>query len=193
MDHRTLTPTHLINYHYCPRFTYFQHVLQLPKQEDRRYKVVKGRELHQEKAASQAEYLRRRIGVQRKQVQVYLTGHGLRGEIDEVLWLADGNMAPLDFKFAQYKDRVYSTYRTQLVCYALLIEENFGSEVEKGFLVYTRSRHKLVEVPIGENDKMRLKDDVDQIFHIIESNYYPKGTKVKKRCVDCTYRNVCIR
>lgn len=189
----SLTPSHIIEYLYCPRFTYFEYVLGIPQYEARHYKVVRGREIHDVKLERNKDYIRKKIGVQEKFTDQYLTNDLLRGRIDEVLLLKDGTMAPLDYKFAQYKDKIYETYRTQLYCYGWLIEQNFGKQVDKGFLVYTRSQHKLIEVPISEADKKEVESCAKQIYAIIEKNYFPKGTKYRKRCLDCTYRNICIK
>lgn len=189
----TLTPSHIIEYLYCPRFTYFEYVLNIPQYEDRHYKVKRGREVHHEKLELNKEYLRRRIGAVERHNDQYLTNDLLRGKIDEVLKLEDGTMAPLDYKFAVYDDKVYETYKTQMFCYAWLIEENFGCEVNKGFLVYTRSSNKLVEVAINASDKQLVKECAREIGSIINTNFFPKATKYKQRCVDCTYRNICIK
>lgn len=189
----SLTPSQIIEYLYCPRYTYFEYVLQIPQHEEKYYKVMRGRELHMEKARQNVEYLRRRIGVTEKRLNQYLTNDLLRGEVDEVLWLKDGTMAPLDYKFARYEEKVYDTYKTQLYCYAWLIRENFGKDVDRGYLVYTRSRNKLVEVPIGASHMDEVEKAAYDINKIVVQNYYPKATKYKRRCVNCTYRNICIK
>lgn len=189
----TITPSHIIEYLFCPRFTYFEYVLGVPEYEEKLFKVQKGRAVHESKARQNAGYLRRRIGAQSKAANVYLSNSYLRGEVDEVLELNDGTMAPLDFKFAEYKDRVFQTYKTQLACYAVLIEENFGKKAEKGYLVYTRSRNKLVEVALSGQDKRGVRESAAGVLKIIGSNYYPKGTRYKKRCQTCTYRNICTQ
>ena len=102
-------------------------------------------------------------------------------------------MAPLDYKFAIFEDRIYETYRTQLECYAVLIEENFHKVVNKGFLVYTRSSNKLIEVEINESAKNDIRRICSEVNEVIIQNYYPKATKFKQRCVECTYRNVCVK
>lgn len=189
----SLTPSHIIQYLYCPRFTFFEYVLAIPQYEEKNYKVMRGREVHDQKLEQNKDYLRKRIGATEKYLDQYLTNDLIRGIIDEVLVLADGTMAPLDYKFAVYEDKIYETYRTQLYCYAWLIEETFGKKVEKGFLVYTRSKHKLVEVKIEESNKADVKKAATEIQRIIEENFYPKATKFKSRCVNCTYRNVCTK
>ncbi len=189
----SLTPSHIIEYLYCPRFTYFEYVLGIPQFEEKSYKVIRGREIHDEKLEQNKSYLRKKIGVVNKHLDQYLTNPWLRGRIDEVLELNDGTMAPLDYKFAEYKDKVFETYKTQQYCYACLIEENFGKPVNKGFIVYTRSKHHLEELPISGENKSEVKQCADSIWEIIDRNFYPKATKYKKRCVDCTYRNICIK
>lgn len=189
----SITPSHIIQYLYCPRFTYFEHVLQVPQNEDKFFKVNKGREVHEQKARQNTEYLRRRIGVTDKLMNQYLTNDLLRGEVDEVLTINDGTMAPLDYKFAKYEEKVYDTYRTQLYCYAWLIKSNYNKEVTRGYLVYTRSAKKLVEVPIANNHLEKIERDARNIAGIISKGLFPKATKVKKRCVNCTYRNICIK
>lgn len=187
----SITPSHIIQYLYCPRFTFFEYVLGIAQHEEKNYKVRKGREVHDQKLEQNKNYLRKRIGATDKFLDQYLTNDLIRGEVDEVLLLADDTMAPLDYKFALYEDKIYETYRTQLYCYAWLIEENFGKKVEKGFLVYTRSQHKLIEVPIADSDKLSVKSAAAEIQKIIDQNFYPKATKFKNRCLNCTYRNIC--
>lgn len=187
------TPSHIIEHLYCPRYTYFEQVLRIPQHEEKYYKVMRGRELHLQRARQNVDYLRRRIGANDKRLDQYLTNDWLRGEVDEVLWLKDGTMAPLDYKFAHYDGKMYQTYQTQLYCYAWLIQENFGLPVERGYLVYTRSQNKLVEVPIKEGHIEQVKAAAEAIRHIVTQNFFPKATRYKKRCVSCTYRNVCVR
>jgi CRISPR-associated exonuclease Cas4 len=186
-------PSQIIEYLYCPRYTYFEYVLRIPQYEEKFYKVNRGREIHNEKLERNKEYLRRKIGVKNKSTNQYLGVEGLRGKVDEVLELNNGTFAPLDYKFALWKDKVFETYKQQLYCYAILIEEIYGTKVEKGFLVYTRSKHKLVEVPIPLEAKQEIKKSMDQMLQILDRNKFPKATKFKKRCVNCTYRNICIK
>lgn len=188
-----ITPSHIIEYLFCPRFTYFEYVLKIPQYEERHYKVEKGRYMHELKLIQNKEYLRKRIGVKEKKLDQYLTNNILRGKVDEVLLLDDMTMAPLDYKFAQYKDKVYNTYKTQLYCYAVLVEDNFKTKVNRGYLVYVRSKNKLIEIQIGKNEKEKVKKAANKIIEIISKNIYPKATKYKKRCVTCTYKNICIK
>jgi CRISPR-associated exonuclease Cas4 len=189
----SLTPSQIIEYQFCPRFIYFEYVLGIPEYEEKLFKVQKGRELHERKLKENIDYLRKRIGVVEKYLSVYLTNEYLRGEVDEVLLLNDGTMAPLDYKFAEYKDKIFTTYKTQLTCYAILIEKNYEKKVNHGYLVYTRSKNKLVEIEITEKDKKNVYQSIEEILKIIEKNFYPKATKYKKKCVSCAYKNICTK
>src|SRR5699024_3601578 len=153
--------------------------------EEKYYKAMRGREIHDEKLEQNKSYLRKKIGVKEKWLDQSLGIEGLRGKVDEVLQLEDGSYAPLDYKFAQWKDKIYETYKQQLYCYAVLIEEVFGGKVEKGYLVYLRSKHKLVEVAIPEHAKEKIKKSMAEMLEIISKNKFPKGTQFKNRCVNC--------
>jgi len=193
MNNISVTPSEIIQYLYCPRFIYFEKVLDIPQHEEKSYKAMRGRQVHDTKASINKDYLRKSIGATDKLQEQYLTNKLLRGKVDEVLTLDDGTMAPLDYKFAQYKGKVYSTYKTQLACYSCLIEDNFGKEVNRGYLVYTRSKNKLIKVEIGEAQKQEVKECAKAIGQIIQNNRFPKATRYKKRCTGCTYRNICIQ
>jgi len=189
----SITPSHIIQHLYCPRFTYFEWVLRLPQNEEKFSKVMRGRNLHDERQERNKGYLRKRLGVVGRYDDQYLTNDFLRGRVDEVLRLADGTMAPLDYKFAEHKDKVYTTYRTQLYCYALLIRENFEVPVSRGFIVYTRSSNKVITVPTPPSALDGIKKTSDEIRNVVAGNKFPRATPVKRRCVNCTYRKVCVQ
>ena len=186
-------PSQIIEYLYCPRYTYFEYVLRIPQNEDKYFKVEKGRQVHDEKLERNKEYLRKKIGVEQKWIDQYLGNGNLRGKVDEVLKLKDGSFAPLDYKFAVWKDCVFETYKQQLYCYALLIEDVFNATVNRGFLVYIRSKNKLIEAPIDRFSKEIIRKSRYKMLEIIERNKFPKATKFKKKCLNCTYRNSCIK
>jgi CRISPR-associated exonuclease Cas4 len=189
----SITPSHIIEYLFCARFTWFEYVLHVPQYEEKNHKVMLGRNMHDLKSEQNIGYLRQRIGVQDKRLNVYMTNDLLRGEVDEVLFLKDGTAAPLDYKFAKWEARIYDTYHTQLACYAWLIEGWYGVSVQRGYLVYTRSKNHLEEVPIARADIAYVQAAAEAIRDIIEKNVYPPGTKQRKKCEHCTYRNICTQ
>ena len=96
----SITPSHILQYLYCPRFIYFEYVLCIPEYQEKYYKVEKGRDIHEQKTELNKDYLRKRIGVADKIITPYLTNSYLRGEVDEVLFLNNITAARLDYKFA---------------------------------------------------------------------------------------------
>ena len=59
----SLTASHLLEYLFCPRFTYFEYVLDIPQHEEKRFKVDIGRTIHEKIRKTNPEYLRKKLGV----------------------------------------------------------------------------------------------------------------------------------
>ncbi|OGP79122.1 MAG: CRISPR-associated protein Cas4 [Deltaproteobacteria bacterium RBG_16_49_23] len=189
-----ITPSDVIEYLYCPRFIYFMKCLDIPQHEDERYKVIKGREVHEEKSKINREYLRKKLGCVSKDISVYMTSSvlHLRGEVDEVLSFSDGTLAPLDYKFAEYKDWVFQTHKYQSTLYALLIMENYGNEVNRGYVCYIRSKNFIKEILFCNDDFEKGKSLIKEVLRIISKGYYPKKASSAAHCIDCCYRNICV-
>jgi len=189
-----ITVSDVMEYLFCPRFTYFMHCLGIPQHEEKRYKVLKGRALHEAREKVNKSYIRKKLQCVRKDVAVYLVSrkYCLKGEVDEVLFLEDGTAAPLDYKFAEFKDKVYRTHKYQSALYGLMIADNYGVAVNKGFVCYTRSNHLVQEIKLTNKDFERAIALVNEVLEIIQKGFYPEATKNKARCVDCTYRNICV-
>jgi CRISPR-associated exonuclease Cas4 len=190
-----LTVTHLLEHLYCPRFTYFEHVLCIPERQERRPLVLQGRQADKERRRINPNYLRKKLGVVERRPDIPLASPalGVRGSVDEVLTLADGTMAPFDYKFAEYPGQVYHNLKMQSAVYGLLLRETFGKEVRRGYLCYIRSKHKVVEVPFTEGDFADARSVLAEILVVIQTGIFPAATKWKARCRDCCYRNICIR
>ncbi|MGC8928869.1 MAG: CRISPR-associated protein Cas4 [Myxococcota bacterium] len=193
-DRKFITASVLLEYLYCKRFIYFMNCLCIDQNEDTRYKVIQGRLLHEEKKNINTEYLRRRIGAVEKQISVFMSSDRFRikGEVDEVLTLSDGTMAPLDYKFAEYKDTIFKTHKYQIIFYGLLIRETFNKEVNRGYIIYTRSKNLLKEISIGDEDFNTILEFIEEIFEISERCYFPRVSKNQMKCIDCCYKNICI-
>ena len=189
-----LTPSEVVEHLFCPRFTWFMNVQRIPQHEDRRYKVLKGREIHLRRETENKNYLRRKIGVVKKEISVYLASPKLRirGIVDEVLWLDDGTMAPLDYKYTEVRDSIFKTHKFQIIIYSLLIREVYGTDVTRGFVAYIRDGNQLFEVPISAEEERMVTSIVDEIFDILATGRIPKRTPYRVRCGDCCYKNICV-
>lgn len=191
----TITTSDLIEYMYCPRFIYFIYCLCISQYESKRFKVQKGREIHKTKAETNKNYLRKKLGVTKKEIEVPLNSeaHHIHGIVDEVLTLQDGTMAPLDYKFAEYKEKLFTTYKYQSYVYALLIKENYDAEVKKGFVCYARSNYLIKEIDFTPKGFQEVQKTISEILKIIQTGHFPKKTKYTSRCIDCCYSNICIK
>ena len=188
----SITTSILMEYVFCPRFTYFEYVLGIAQNEGKRFKVEKGREIHEKVRKTNPNYLRKKLGVINKKSDVYLASPiGIRGIVDEILFLNDGTAAPLDYKYAEYKEKLFKTYRTQLVFYAQLISDNYDIPVDRGYIIYTRSRNKLVEMSFTKDDFNELDKNIKGLLDVIMHCKYPMPTRYKRRCADCCYANIC--
>ncbi len=189
-----ITPSEVIEYLFCPRFIYFMNCLNIPQHEEMRYKVLKGREIHKIRETENIKYLRKRIGCINKELSVYLASKEIRarGIIDEVLYLSDGSLSPLDYKYAEFSDFTFKTHKIQSALYALLIIDNYQKPVNKGFICYVRSKYKIKEILYRKEDLTYTKNVIKEIFDIILNGYYPKKTSSRIRCIDCCYRNICV-
>lgn len=189
-----ITTSDVVEHLFCPRFTYFMNCLRIPQHEDLRYLVLKGREIHENRARENRDYLRKKIACVKKEIGVYLASPRIRvrGMVDEVLTLADGTMAPLDYKYTEYRDYLFRTHKYQSVLYALLIQEIYKKPVVKGYVCYIRDGVTLREIVYTPGDFRYILNVVNEIFQIIQMGWYPKGTSFRNRCVDCCYKNICV-
>lgn len=189
-----ITPSEIIEFLYCNRFIYFMKCLGIRQYEENRIKVQLGREKHIQKNNTNVKYVRKRINGLSKFQEVNLISkeYKLKGRVDEVYLLKDGTYAPLDYKFAEYKEKEFLTYKIQMALYSLMIEEIYNCKVNKFYLVYIRSKNLIKEI---EFDELLRKKAVNVIKDYIDvlKGVFPKGTKYKARCVDCCYENLCIK
>lgn len=189
----SITISDVIEYLFCPRFTYFINCLRIPQHEERLIKVKKGRELHEKKEKTNLSYLRKKYGVTSKLTSVYLCSrkYKIRGVMDEVLFLNDGSAAPLDYKFAKYDGRIFRTYKFQSALYGLMISDFFNRPVNRGYLCYSRSANKIIEIKFNEKIFEQAKEVIKKIFSIVQNEEFPEKNSASGQCIDCCYRRIC--
>lgn len=187
-----VTPSEIIEFLYCPRFTYFMKNLMISQYEENRFKVQLGREKHLDKKNQGINQIRKRIEGISKEEEKYLISkkYCIKGIVDELYKLKDGSYAPLDYKFAEYKDKEFDTYKIQMALYSLIVEELYNTKVNKFYLVYLRSKSLLKEVEFDGKLRKKALKAIDDHKKVLQG-YYPKATSSKARCIDCCYRNIC--
>ena len=101
--------------------------------------------------------------------------------------------APLDYKFAKYTSKTYSTYAVQITLYSMLMEELYQQPVTDGYIVYVRGSTTIKNVPITPQLRQKSVRAVESVLQIIETEHFPHTTPNHKKCGDCTYRNICVQ
>ncbi|MDI9395604.1 MAG: CRISPR-associated protein Cas4 [Euryarchaeota archaeon] len=134
------------------------------------------------------------LNCKRKESEVFLVSkqHHIKGIIDEVLFFEDGTAAPLEYKFAEYKDKIFKTYKFQLVLQALLIRENYSIDVNRAYLCFTRSNNLVKEMEITSSDFKKAEKIIEEVLDIVQKGLYPKTPRSYRKCLDCCYRNICV-
>ena len=190
-----VTPSEVMEYLYCPRFIYFMNCLVIDQYEEQHYKILKGREMHEERRRANPDYVRKKLGCVSRDVDVYMSSerYHLKGKVDEVLCLSDGSLAPMDYKYAEYKQGVYRTHRFQSLLYALLIRDTYRCDVKRGYICYMRSKNVVKEIEFAERDFGPAIAVLNEIVRIVQTGFFPKRTSYSVRCVDCCYRNICVK
>jgi CRISPR-associated exonuclease Cas4 len=187
-DGAMFTVTDLKQYIYCPRI-WFYHAC-LPDVRPVTHKMNAGIEAHE---VEQKRAVRRSLNVygelsgQRHfDLAVQSLRLGLSGKIDEVVQ-TDCTMIPVDYKLAR---QTGYHFKLQLAAYAMILEDKFQIQVERGFLYFIPIR-KMVEVPIS----LKLRDDVlealAEMRKVIEHERMPDPTNWRQRCSDCEFRRFC--
>lgn len=189
-----ITISDVLEYLFCPRFIYYMYCLDIPQHQEKRFKVLRGREVHETRKLTNRDYVRKKLNCIRKEREIFIASkeRHIKGIIDEVLFLDDGTAAPLEYKFAEYKEKLFKTYKFQLVLQALLIRENYKIEVNRAYLCYTRSNSLVKEVEITASDFKKAETIIQEILDIVQKGLYPKTSRPSNKCVDCCYRNICV-
>ena len=190
---RLLTPTDVRHHLYCPRLSYFRLVLGIQEPPEPTALVRHGTAVHERKAAQDRGHRRARLEVVEKRKNVVLVSEriGLSGQVDELLFLADGTAAPLDHKFSRWPGFVRPDLKAQLACYGMLVKDIFGRQVRAGYLVFTRSSNRLVRVAITDDDYLDLLGTLYEMNEVIGRGLFPGVEPCQAKCRICYCRNVC--
>lgn len=106
---------------------------------------------------------------------------GLRGRIDRVKF--DNGIFPYEIKS---REKVYDSDKIQLAAYALLLEKEFGRNVEKGIIEIMGKKE---EIDLNEELKNRVLEIAEKIRNLIEENAFTPSNFQK--CQNCEFSEEC--
>jgi len=189
--------TDVKHYLYCPRIVYFERVLHakpmLGSQQE------ESKELHEEYVKKELKrkdaiyYSPEFIGAE-KLLFTSLSSSllELRGDLDCIIKTEKGEYIPVDYKNMQSnRGRVWMDHKYQLVAYALLIEEEFGTQVRRGFVSYLPEK-LILELEITPTMKTHVKRVIGHVKRIVREEKLPPIRVAKHKCTGgCGYKHLC--
>jgi len=185
-----LSAKDIMNFCYCPRIIYYEHVLKIPQSTTK--KELKGREKYDEfKKKSRRCKIIREFPKLNKLYDVYLRSDKLNVQT-RVDCIAVNEMKkeayPIQIKYASKPVKLYQAQKLQMLLEAALIEEQMSYAVPLGFIKFLKTNEL---VAVYTKSKSDLENVVYQIQQLISTETFPNQTKFKKRCIDCCYRGKC--
>jgi len=179
----------LKQYEYCPRIVFYNTVM--PVERKTTVKMERGKEEEFRLDALEKRRSLRRYqllsGERRFHVWLESPTLGLSGRLD-LLILSPKGFFPVDFKYT--RGRPHRNHMFQLAGYALLVEENFQTQVETGF-IYLSPIQEIVAIELSSHLKDQAISYLGQIRDMIREGILPAPTPVRSRCEECEFRNYC--
>ncbi|MFH0832075.1 MAG: CRISPR-associated protein Cas4 [archaeon] len=114
----------------------------------------------------------------------------LVGRIDRIVIENDKGRKvyiPYEVKNASV-EKPYESDMLQLACYALLLEDNFQTEVNRGIIQY---KNKRVDVDIGQEKKQKVLEIMESINNFSEENI-PHILENFNKCRHCGLHDECF-
>lgn len=191
-----LSVTDIKHYLYCPRIVYFERVLhaepELGAQQKesaemhRRFEEVEARRKGARIYAPEFEKAEKFF-----RVPLLSRSLRLRGTLD-CLAKVGSEYVPIDYKNnPSNRGKVWSDHKYQLVAYALLVEENLGTIVKRGYVNYVPEK-LAVRVDITPTMKTYVRRIVKRAWRIVEEELLPPIRVSSAKCTGgCGYRWIC--
>jgi CRISPR-associated exonuclease Cas4 len=193
----SVSVTDIKHYIYCPRLIYFDRVLHATpifgsQQED-------SKELHEDYVKKELRrkdavyYSSEFVGAEKLLFTPLGSGVlGLQGNVDCIIKTAKGEYIPVEYKnMNSDMGKVCMDHKYQLVGYALLVEENFGTVVKRGFVNYIPET-LILQVEITSTMKSYVKRVLGHIKRIIKDEELPPIRVAKQKCTGgCGHKQTC--
>jgi CRISPR-associated exonuclease Cas4 len=179
----------LKQYEYCPRVVFYNTVM--PVERKTTIKMARGKdEEFRLDALEKRRTLRRyELNSGERHFHVWLESEklGLTGKLDLMIVSPKGYF-PVDFKYT--RGRPHRNHVFQLAGYALLVEENYETQVENAF-IYLAPVQEVVRISITSQLKSQTVDRLQEMRQMIRDGILPSPTPVRARCEECEFRNYC--
>jgi CRISPR-associated exonuclease Cas4 len=184
---------------YCPRIVYYRYCLPLIHPPPT-IKMTLGAEVNDRTEELEQRRSLRAYGLQtgERLFDVWLESEalGLCGRLDMLIITPDERI-PVDYKNTDLPDPapsgaepLYVDWQWQLAAYALLVAEQPGAEVRRGF-IYSVPARRATQVDFTPLLAAQVKVQIARITYIVEREAMPDPTPHSARCAACEYRRFC--
>lgn len=184
-----LTVTDVVEYVFCPKFTYFINVLGLKQFEQKRGTVTAGRKLHDKHEKGNLKYTPQEFSGKKIIAHKFFSEkHGLSGKIDEAIEM-ENEIILIERKYSD-NHTIYPTLRVQLGLLSILLEENLHKPVRKAIVIFNKNKRKEIHIKIDDvikKESLVLLEDVKKII----SNETMPESNFDNRCLNCCFRRIC--
>ena len=107
--------------------------------------------------------------------------------------IIDGRYYPVSIKSSNPPIKgVWDQDAVELVAYAILLEEEFDTEVFVGFVDYEKIGDRR-PVVMDVNLRKALFEVIREVKEITDNKKLPNVRKNTKKCDKCEYKNICLK
>ena len=184
-----LTVTDVVEYAFCPKFTYFINILGLKQFEQKRGSVSAGRKLHFKHEKNNLKYVPHEFSGKKIVARKFFSAkHELSGKIDEAIEM-DDEIILIERKYSD-NHKIYPTLRIQLGLLSVLIEENLHKPVRKAIVIFSKNTRKIIHVNIDDVIKKESLSMLNDVKKVIMTEVMPESD-FDNRCLNCCFRKIC--
>ncbi len=175
-------------YAYCPRIVFITSVLHLEERQSEAMEM--GAEEHDTSFITPLLSKLRASRVLRG-LELESERLGLTGKLDYLVVTRNRELVPIEVKWSEsLGGKAKWDHKVQLAAYALLVEENLGSVVKRGYVYYLRER-RLVEVLIDDDIKSVVRRILNDMHEMVLEERDPGVRAPLSKCLNCGYLLYC--
>ncbi|MEM4366721.1 MAG: CRISPR-associated protein Cas4 [Candidatus Anstonellales archaeon] len=188
------TARDVLNFSFCPRIIYFEHVLKIPQKTT--VKEFEGRRIHEKfTQASKRTKIIKEFPNLEKHYNVFLKDEKLHflTVIDCVaINYAVAEAYPIQVKNMNRPKSLFRSIKYQCIGEAHLILEKLGFYVPSAYIKFLKT-NDVLKVPINSVRIEEFKNILGQIDRIARQESIPEPTDHKRKCANCCFLNLCKR
>jgi len=179
----------LKQFQYCPRIVFYNTVMPVERKSTVKMQRGKEEEFKLDALEKRRTLARYQLGAGERRFHVGIESSklGLSGKLDLLIVSPQGYF-PVDFKYT--RGRPHRNHVFQLAGYAILVEEEFQTQVETAF-IYLAPVQTVIAIRISPQLKERTLNLLAEIRNMIQEGILPPATEVRSRCTECEFRNYC--